>query len=315
MTASSSAPLYHYRLSGLRVSSEIALPARMEADPTGDGSVDVAIHVGQVPARLDHPTRRGPTWIANDRAFLLDLPDIGRFLCEDGRRVTICPAPVTSLDDILVFVTGTALAAILYQRNGLLLHASAVVRAGRAFLFCGQSGAGKSTLAAALSQTGCDILADDVCAVEEGGDRPPMIHSDGRALRLYVDSIDQVGLSDAVGARVRARLEKFHVVPPTPDNAPEAVPLAAVYMLADANATFPPGIDRLPTLEAAQSLLHHTYRRQLAQAYCGHGMLALRTAALLSRIPVFSLRRPRELARLQETVTQLRSHWDRLGSG
>ncbi|SCW59057.1 hypothetical protein [Ancylobacter rudongensis] len=297
------------------MSSEIALPARMEVDPAGEGPVDVVIDVGHVPSCLDHPTHRGATWMANDQAFLLDLPDIGRFLCEDGQRITVCPAPVTSLDDILVFVTGTALGAILYQRKGLLLHASAVVRDGRAFLFCGQSGAGKSTLAAALMRSGCDILADDVCAVEENGDRPPMIHSDGRALRLYADSIDQVGLSDAVGARVRRRLEKFHVAPPMPDNAPESVPLAAVYMLADADTAFPPGIDRLPTLEAAQSLLHHTYRRQLAQAYCGHGMLALRTAALLSRIPVFSLRRPRELARLQETVTQLRSHWDRLGSG
>ncbi|OYX46738.1 MAG: hypothetical protein B7Y97_13290 [Sphingomonas sp. 32-66-10] len=312
MKASVLLPSYRYRLSGLYVSSEVALPARREADTVGDVPVDVAFRVGHVPEQLDHPTHRGPNWMADDRRFLLDLPDIGRFLCEDGRRVTICPAPGMPLDDILVFVTGTAFAAILYQRGGLLLHASAVICAGRAYLFCGPSGAGKSTLAAALSRAGCRVLSDDVCAVEGDGGGAPMILSDGRALRLYADSIGQVGLADAVGDRVRRRIEKFHVIPPQPDPAPEAVPLAAVYMLADANAAFPSGIDRSPVLEAAQSLLHHTYRRRIALAYCGHGMLAMRTASLLSHVPVFHLRRPRDFARLEETVGRIRSHLDGL---
>jgi len=313
MTARSSVPDYRYRISGLHVASEIALPAKMEANAKDSLPVDVTIHVGHVPEQLDQPTHRGAEWMANDRAFLLDLPDIGRFLCEDGRRVTVCAAAATPLDDILVFVTGTALAAIVYQRGGLLLHASAVVRDGRAFVFCGPSGAGKSTLAAALTRAGCQFLADDVSALEGGGDRPPMILSDGRALRLYADSIERTGLANAVGGRVRRRVEKFHVLPPQPENAPEAVPLAAVYMLADANAAFPPGIDRLPIVEAAQSLLHHTYRRRLALAYCGAGMLAMRTATLLSHAPVFHLRRPRDFSRLEETVARLRCHWDGLG--
>lgn len=312
MTGSRMLPGYRYLLSGLHVHSEIALPGRREVDTAGDVPVDVVFGVGHVPEQLDHPTHRGPTWMVDDRSFLLNLPGIGRFLCEDGRRVTICPATGMPLDDILVFVTGTAFAAILYQRGGLLLHASAVVRAGRAYLFCGPSGAGKSTLAAALNRAGCRVLSDDVCAVEGDGGGAPMILSDGRALRLYADSIGQVGLADAVGDRVRRRIEKFHVIPPQPEPTPEAVPLAAVYMLADANAAFPPGIDRAPVLEAAQSLLHHTYRRQIALAYCGHGMLAMRTASLLSHVPVFHLRRPRDFARLDETVGSILSHWDGL---
>lgn len=312
MKVSGILPGYRYMLSGLYIHSEIALPARREVDIVGDGPADVAFRVGHVPENLDHPTLRGPTWMADDRRFLLNLPGIGRFLCEDGQRVTICPAPGMPLDDILIFVTGTALAAILYQRGGWLMHASAVVRAERAYLFCGPSGAGKSTLAAALGQAGCRVLCDDVCAVKGDDDEPPMILSDGRALRLYTDSIGQVGLADAVGDRVRRRIEKFHVIPPQPDSAPEAVPLAAVYMLADANAAFPTGIDRAPVLEAAQSLLHHTYRRQIALSYCGHGMLAMRTAWLLSHVPVFHLRQPRDFTRLEETVGSILSPWDGL---
>jgi hypothetical protein len=53
----------------------------------------------------------------------------------------------------------------LLAGNGLLVHSSAVVLDGRAFLLAGGSGAGKSTLAAMALQAGHAVMSDDLNAV------------------------------------------------------------------------------------------------------------------------------------------------------
>ncbi|WP_322978110.1 hypothetical protein [Pseudomonas sp. C11] len=301
-------PPFHYRISGLNVASDIELPMRSRLNTEDAQHVDVTLHVNEVPTQLSHPTRSGPNWSADETSFLLDLPGIGRFIASNGQRLTLQPADGIPLDDILVFATGTALAGILYQRGALLLHGSSIVHEGRAFVFCGPSGAGKSTLAAALNQAGCSFLADDVCSIELVAGAP-RVHADGRALRLYADSIGQVGLKDAVGPKVRMHIEKFHVQPSTSLYREDGIPLAAIYMLSDSNAASPPGISRLPSLTAAQALLRNTYRRRLALAYSSQGQLATQTAALLSSVPVFRLHRPRDFDCLAETVESLQTHW------
>lgn len=296
-----------YRISGLFVASDVELPARSPI--TDDVTPDVTIGVAAIPARLDHPTHGGANWAADARHFLLDLADIGRFLATDGRRITLEPAPGMPVDDILIFVTGTMIAAILYQRGGFLLHASAVVHQGRAYLFCGPSGAGKSTLASAMARAGCAVLADDMCAID-WRDGVAMVQTDGRALRLYPDSIEHMALADAMGPRVRRQIDKYHVTPPASAGLPDGgVPLGGIYMLADANSVVPAGITRLPAISAAQALLRQSYRRRIALAYSQDGQLARHTAAILSGTTVHALHRPRDLTRIDETTGALFEHW------
>lgn len=272
--------------------------------------VDVTIDVGPAPERLESATHHGANWAANEKAFLLDLPGIGRFLATEGRFLTICPAPGMPLEDILVFATGSALAAILYQRGILSLHGSAVIHEGRSFVFCGESGAGKSTLAGALTGAGCEFLADDVSSIGWLDDGKAVIHPDGRMLRLYADSIKRIGLTDSTGPRVRLHVPKFHVAPQMESREQaQGAPLAAIYILDSSNSAIAPGITKLPSLLAAQALAHHTYRRRMALAYSSQVQLVALTASLLSRIAVYHLHRPRDLDCLPETVETLRAHW------
>jgi hypothetical protein len=53
----------------------------------------------------------------------------------------------------------------LLAGDGVLVHSSAVVLGGRAFLLAGPSGAGKSTLAALALQAGHEVMSDDLNAV------------------------------------------------------------------------------------------------------------------------------------------------------
>ncbi|MFD1626873.1 hypothetical protein [Azospirillum griseum] len=299
---------YRYRMSGLTVASEIPLPGAVPQAADDAVPVDAVFRLGDVPERLDNPHHFGPEWFADDQQFLLNLPDVGRFTAINGREIVISPAPGMTVRDALPFVVGTTFSALLYQRGGWLLHASAVVHRGRAFAFCGDSGAGKSTLAAALCRIGCDFVTDDVCAVDHPTGSAPLVRPDGRMLRLFPDSIRRAGLEDAVGSPVRMSIDKFHVTPPT--QAPDAAPLAAIYLLGDASPARPPGIEELSGANAAQALLRFSYRRRLALAYAGQGRLALRTAALLAHVKVHRLIRQRDLARIEETVAALQVHWN-----
>ena len=59
---------------------------------------------------------------------------------------------------------------LLSRARGFLLHASSVVRNGRAFLFTGPSGAGKTTIAR-LAPADAVVLTDEISYVRRVGDR------------------------------------------------------------------------------------------------------------------------------------------------
>lgn len=308
-----------YRMSGLTVASDIVLPITPAHSAAVEDPADVILRQGEVPGHLADAACLGPNWWADPQRFLLDMPGIGCFLAEDGHVLTIAPAAGVAVDDMLVFATGTAMAAILYQRGTLVLQAAAVVHNGRAFVFCGQSGAGKSSLAAALCRSGCMLLADDMCAIKPELQGGSSVQPDGQALRLYADSIDHLGLRDGVGLRVRRGIDKFHVSPPSVASQPaagqpvsEAVPLAAIYVLTDSNPAYPPGITPLSPVTAAQALLRYAYRRRLALASFTPGQMVAQTSALLSHAKLYSLHRPRDFARLDMTISALHAHWDRM---
>jgi hypothetical protein len=122
-----------------------------------------------------------PDWtLALDLGSIAAAPDADVVVrTDDGRRITIqrgdfratldlsarrgrlvlAEADEFSLDSFLRVFGSLALA----ERNGLLVHASSVVRTGRAFLFPGVSGSGKSTVAR-LSADAL-VLSDEISIV------------------------------------------------------------------------------------------------------------------------------------------------------
>ncbi|MBI2206204.1 MAG: hypothetical protein HYU41_20415 [Candidatus Rokubacteria bacterium] len=119
------------------------------------------------------PTRR--------RLPMIDRPSLawtnGTFELAVGRaRVTgdwpsgpiriAMPARETSLAPVMLRQLASLL---LFQRDGFLLHAAAVVTRGRALLFSGPSGSGKTTVARLAGRR--RVLNDDTVAVRDHGGR------------------------------------------------------------------------------------------------------------------------------------------------
>ena len=192
-----------YRVSGLSVASEIDLPGLIAAVPSARRRSRSGAARCRKACRSQ--TASGPTWQIAGKQFLMRIPDIARFLLNDGSEIVVAPESEASAADIPIFILGTVFGILLHQREQIVLHASAVRVNGKAVLFCGPSGAGKSTLAAALAQRGYPLVTDDFCTLTADGAGAPLVHPDGRQLKLWAQAIERLDLAQQRGERVRAK--------------------------------------------------------------------------------------------------------------
>lgn len=301
--------MHFYRVSGLSVGSEIVLPGlnAMAADREPPA---VAIRRRPVPAALENASAAGATWqIAGDR-FLLRIPDVARFLLSAGREIAFEPEADADAGDIPIFILGTVFGILLHQRQQIVLHASAVRVNGKAVLFCGASGAGKSTMAAALAQRGYPLVTDDLCAITVV-DGMPMVHPDGRQLKLWAQAIDRLELAESRGERVRSRLEKFYVEPVEAFSEP--LPLGAVYALREARPPHTPGIEHPNVVDAALILRRNAYRPLLVSRMEQKENYFHAATMMANVAGIFHLTRPLNFTAVPKVVGWLEQHWLDIG--
>lgn len=176
-----------YQAFGLNILSEIEMPQWS----AGTAPWDVTLQWGTVPTSLPDAVKMRDVGWARPEACLLTLPHLGRLLVESGRRLTAEMNSEGTPAEISTLVAGSGMAAALYQRGRLCLHASGVAKNGRAILITGHSGAGKSTLASALLQRGFDFISDDVCAIDALADGTFEVVQSYPSLRLCDDAYRQ----------------------------------------------------------------------------------------------------------------------------
>jgi len=294
-----------YRVAGLSVASEIDLPGLVTIDPAPQ--TDVTIRWGAAPERLPDATASGATWQIAGKQLLFRIPDIARFLLDDGREILVARESEAATADVPVFILGTVFGILLHQREQVVLHASAVAVSGRAVLFCGASGAGKSTLAAALTQRGYPLVTDDFCALTLDGPGAPLAQSDGRQLKLWGQAIERLKLAPSRGEPVRKSLEKFYVKPREAWTAP--LPLAAVYILREARPPHAAGLERPNIVDAALLLRRNAYRPLLVQRMNQKARYFRAASAIANAAGVFHLTRALDFDTLPQVVASLERHW------
>lgn len=101
--------------------------------------------------------------------YRLHAPAYGRYLLSRDGGVVRCAPSRTAPWRWQSFLVGQLLPAAAVLRGLEILHASAVIVAGRAVVLTGRSQAGKSSVAINLLRRGTPFLADDVVALEPAG--------------------------------------------------------------------------------------------------------------------------------------------------
>jgi hypothetical protein len=99
---------------------------------------------------------------ADGTEFLLD---------QDGSRIWAAWAEPLTLEDTTTYLLGPIMGFVLLLRGLVCLHASAIAIGDEAIALVGPAGAGKSTTAAAFSDRGYGILAEDVLTLDDHGRR------------------------------------------------------------------------------------------------------------------------------------------------
>ncbi len=296
--------MYWYQLAGLRFESQLPLPELGPAlAPAPNETADVRVIAHPVTPPTDEPPAPGTMrWTCQSARCVIEIADVGRFEVSAGKQIAV---ERTGTDDHLLrlYLLGSALGALWHQRGQLPLHAGAVVLGGSAWAFVGDSGAGKSSLVTALAElSGAAYLCDDVCILDlpatgEAVAWPGLARvraSPELCAALQLDGLARLATQDPYG--------KLALAPPWPR--PEtALPLAGVVVL-EAGEGRDPTLERLTGGAALTAAIEHTYRPEYLPAAARIRHFE-QCAALIRRVPVYSLRRRWGLEHLRADTAQI----------
>jgi hypothetical protein len=277
-----------YRAYGLCIASEPALPELDRCAPP-EGGPDLDIRIGDLPETPDPSEGWRPispfVHVAEGR-FRLDIPGVARFTVEDGSRVRVAPQDGIDAASVRVFLLGSVLGAVMFQRGFLVLHGNAIDIGGQAMVCLGPSGTGKSTLAAAMAARGYPVLADDVVPVDADCAAVPGFPR----IKLWQDAAERLDVATDGLDRIRPGLEKFNL-PLRTAFRDMPLPIRWIYLLNSTNAdtiTVTPvaGLNRF------KPLLANTYRRRFMEGMSLHPEHLQRCGALAGRVHLARVVRP-----------------------
>lgn len=284
---------------GLHIHSELECP-ELACPAAGTVNPDVTIHLlsaseaGETPEDGEYEVRPG--------FFRLTVPGVATYRVEEGRRICITPLSDLPLEQLRLFLLGSVMGALLYQRGLFPLHGSAVETRWGAMIFVGEQGAGKSTLAAEFLRQGYRLLSDDVCAVQttpEGFEvLPALAH-----IRLCADAYERLG--SPAGARFDQ--DKF-VLPMGAGYCPQPVPLRAVHLLADKESGALE-FDLLRGFDRVQRLLENLYRPHFLKNQITQSDLMRMAGQIAQKTTMATVTRRRDTEAIAGMVDSLESAW------
>ncbi|MGE0492720.1 MAG: HPr kinase/phosphorylase [Vulcanimicrobiota bacterium] len=219
-------PAFFYKGFGLTFCSDLELP---ELHPIEAVDCDVVIERQPIEEELEPIDGHKLRYKVRNEEIYLGRPNLGLIRIAGGSILNYDPSQTCCRKQLRAVILGSGIAAILYQRGQLALHASCVVVDGQAILLAGNSGVGKSTLAAAFHQRGYAVIADDLLTLRPDGNRL-LVEPSVVRLKLWSDSARALGISTS-------RLEVFSNGPrpryllPLPATDLSSKPVAALVTL------------------------------------------------------------------------------------
>lgn len=239
-----------------------------------------------------------------DAGYRLVFDDTGAFdISADGRRLTWWSADRGPDSAVQVDILGRVLAFALHCQGVLSLHASAVSIDGAGVAFLAPKHYGKSTLATALVRSGARLITDDTLAVETA--TPPRLRPGIQTLRLWDDTsaLYRVGEKSDGSSKAHFRPEREHLVGCEPTN------LQAIYLLHPEEPR--PGLEAAVRrrCSAEEALLSIVKFRKLGALLGGAaGVPSFEAAvAVAQAVPTYRMQIARDLERLPDVVTAIRS--------
>lgn len=295
-----------FRVHGLNLASAIELPELASLQVRQAMRPDAIVTAGDVPATLDGAIETEDGFVIAGASILIDVDGIGRFLVEDGCRISVDAAPDTEPEAVRAFFYGAALSALLQQLGLMPLHASAAAIDAAGVAFLGTSGQGKSTLAAAFAQRGFKLLSDDKLVVRQTATgifvtpSPPLVS-------LYPPAAHANGFAAEQRVAPTRRFGK-HSYLASAQFLGEPRPLNTLYVLEWGAADVAPSIEPLTPFEALVALRANLNLGSLVVPLGLETEFIDWAQAMVAAVSTFRLVRPRDLSRIGSVVDAVVEH-------
>lgn len=250
-----------YSVYGLRVRSDIDLPGWPSAE---SGAPDVEIRRERCDAPDFGLTPHTARSVVRDGELQVAVAGVGRYAASHGRVIRVDPLPSTPDEDLLLYLTGAMLGALLHQRGLYPLHASCVSIGGVGVGFAGRSGAGKSTLVATMLQRGADFVSDDVCVLTESPTGELVVWPGAPRLKLDDAALSNVPSRPVHLASAGGDRGKYQLPVDSAFDATQPIPFRELFILAEGEGA--PRVEVLSGIEAITALMEETYLLTWASA-------------------------------------------------
>lgn len=288
---------YSYKAFGLNISSDVRLPELCEIHLDKE-QLDLEIKVSNL-SRYSSALDKTPLMLlTKGEEFYFKVPGAAIFCVRNGKEILVSPFEDYDLDELRLYILGTCMGAILFQRKILPLHGSALSINGKAYALIGESGAGKSTLATSLARKGYKLLTDDVIAVTLSSENQPIVTPSYPQQKLWEESLNIFGLSNTSFNPIYKREKKF-TVPIKSMFCEQELQLAGVFELVKGEK-HSVSIKEIHNLERLHTLLRHTYRNFLLDDF---GLMEWHfqiCSKFVSKIKIFQISRPVEGSTVDE---------------
>lgn len=302
--------LIRYHAYGMDILSEIIIPEfefsnlnePVTAQPTDNSKPpDVTIRLASGETESELPGVEMREFILDHARAVLPIEDVGVFVVSNGREIRVKPAAGVATRLLQSILAGNGMAALLYQRGYLVIHASTVRFGSRGVAFAGAPGSGKSSIALSLYSRGHGIVSDDVSAVDTQNTLPVVLPgfpqlkvSEDAALSLGYELQSLISLGEQEEKR-GLRCERAFL--------PEPVSLNCIYILSNQGAS---GVERLASQEALVELVRHSLPTRIAQpAEPGH---FLQCVEVVRQVPIYRLPNVPSIRDLTDLAVMIERH-------
>ncbi|TYP70295.1 aldolase [Paenibacillus methanolicus] len=277
-----------YEAFGLAINSEIAFPELVSSEIMPE-QADLVIKYEDLTSEWLSLGCPDSHYVIKDDTAYYRIDGVAIYRVQAGERIAVSPLEGSEIDKIRLYLLGTCMGTILFQRGLLPLHGSAVVINGKAYAFVGDSGAGKSTLAAAFLDRGFELLTDDVIAVRFGEEGQPEVVPAYPQQKLWQESLDHMQMDTNAYTPLYQEVNKF-AIPVSAKFHNRSVPLAGIFELVKSN-DHAWSIRPLGGLQCLPLLSHHTYRSFLIGAMRLVGWHFERITHLLNHARIYRVER------------------------
>ncbi len=289
-------PIYKYFGFGLHILSQIEFP---EFLPANFELEDIYIRSEKMPETLNnYPDYDRIFSNASDEGYFLNIPHIGRYFASNGKNAIIEPYAGADPGSIRMFFMSNVMAALLVQRNQILLHASAIIHEDQLVLFLGESGAGKSSLAAEMTKRGYVLFSDDICVLNavDQKDNKMTAYASYPMMKLWDKTINALDDSRFISShRIRPNAEKFgYFFHEIFKNKPLAV--KKIFILNPTPMLLGYESKKISGIEAFELLSKNTYRGQFILEQKIQNIHFESISHLIQNTEIYILSRPNENA-------------------